>query len=176
LVGGEGELNLPFGRVRRAFEAQQSFVADAAHELRSPLAALKVQAQSIPRASDDAARAVAVRRLTAGIDRATRLVEQLLVLERQQATAATGAKRRRLALSAVARLAVADAASSAQARRIGLGLGTRQRDVGHARVPVAARPWPRPPYFGTTLFVRIDATEPSSRLSRVCVWPVSMAR
>jgi two-component system, OmpR family, sensor kinase len=132
------ELNLLFGRVRRAFEAQRSFVADAAHELRSPLAALKVQAQSIPRASDDAARAVAVGRLTAGIDRATRLVEQLLILARQQATAATGAKRQRLALSAVARLEVADAAPSAQARRIDLGLGPTD-DTEIAGTPDAIR-------------------------------------
>jgi two-component system OmpR family sensor kinase len=41
------ELNLLFGRVRTAFEAQQHFVADAAHELRTPLAALKLQVQSL---------------------------------------------------------------------------------------------------------------------------------
>ena len=41
------ELNLLFGRVRDAFEAQQHFVADAAHELRSPLTALKLQAQAL---------------------------------------------------------------------------------------------------------------------------------
>ena len=78
------ELNLLFGRVRQAFEAQQSFVADAAHELRSPLAALKLQALGLQRAADADARAVAVGRLTAGIDRATRLVEQLLVLARHR--------------------------------------------------------------------------------------------
>ncbi|WP_298231494.1 histidine kinase dimerization/phospho-acceptor domain-containing protein, partial [uncultured Azohydromonas sp.] len=76
------ELNLLFARVRQAFEAQKSFVADAAHELRSPLAALKLQAQGLQRAPDEAARERAIQRLTAGIDRATRLVEQLLVLAR----------------------------------------------------------------------------------------------
>ncbi len=85
------ELNLLFGRVRTAFEAQQHFVADAAHELRTPLAALRLQAQSLDRADTPEARQVAVGRLTAGIDRATRLVEQLLVLARQEATAAEGA-------------------------------------------------------------------------------------
>jgi hypothetical protein len=50
------ELNLLFGRVRGAFEAQQHFVADAAHELRSPLTALKLQAQALRRAATTAER------------------------------------------------------------------------------------------------------------------------
>ena len=116
------ELNLLFGRVRQAFDAQKSFVADAAHELRSPLAALKLQALGLQRAPDDAAREVALGRLTAGIDRATRLVEQLLVLARQQASAAAGAKPEPVALAELVRLAVGDAAPSAQARAIDLGL------------------------------------------------------
>ena len=122
------ELNLLFTRVRQAFEAQRSFVADAAHELRSPLAALKLQAQGLQRATSDAAREVAVARLTAGIDRATRLVEQLLVLARQQASAATGAKPGPVSLAEISRLAVADAAPLAQARQIDLGLGQADED------------------------------------------------
>ena len=128
------ELNLLFTRVRLAFEAQRNFVADAAHELRSPLAALKLQVQGLQRAGSDAAREVAVARLTAGIDRATRLVEQLLVLARQQASAATGAKPAPVSLAEIARLAVADAAPLAQARQIDLGLGQagEGRISGHA--------------------------------------------
>jgi two-component system, OmpR family, sensor kinase len=128
------ELNLLFKRVGQAFEAQKSFVADAAHELRSPLAALKLQAQGLKRAADDAAREVAIGRLTAGIERATRLVEQLLVLARQQASAATGDRPQPVALADIARLAVADAAPSARAHRINLGLGhVDEGDIaGHA--------------------------------------------
>ena len=116
------ELNLLFGRVRQAFDAQKSFVADAAHELRSPLAALKLQAQGLLRAPDEAARAVAVSRLTAGIDRATRLVEQLLILARQQASVAAGTKAEPVPLLKLARLSIADVTPAAQARRIDLGL------------------------------------------------------
>ena len=116
------ELNLLFTRVRQAFEAQKSFVADAAHELRSPLAALKLQVQGLQRAGDDAAREVAAGRLAAGIDRATRLMEQLLVLARQQANAVTGPRPQPTALSELARHALADAAPAAQARQIDLGL------------------------------------------------------
>lgn len=114
------ELNLLFERVQRAFEAQQHFVADAAHELRSPLAALRLQLQGLQRAGqDDAGRAAAAERLSAGIDRATRLVEQLLALARQEA-AATPAEP--VDLRAVAQLALADVAPAAQARGTDAGL------------------------------------------------------
>ena len=127
------ELNLLFGRVRQAFDAQKSFVADAAHELRSPLAARKLQAPGLQRAPDDAAREVAVSRLTAGIDRATRLVEQLLILARQQASVAAGVKAEPVSLPELARLSIADVAPAAQARRIDLGLAHADegRITGH---------------------------------------------
>jgi two-component system OmpR family sensor kinase len=115
------ELNLLFERVQGAFAAQQHFVADAAHELRSPLAALRLQLQGLQRAGqDDAARAVAVERLSAGIDRATRLVEQLLTLARQEAAAASPTET--VDLRAVVQLALADAAPAAQARSMDMGL------------------------------------------------------
>lgn len=115
------ELNLLFERVQGAFAAQQHFVADAAHELRSPLAALRLQLQGLQRAGhDDAARAVAVERLSAGIDRATRLVEQLLTLARQEAAAASPTET--VDLRAVAQLALADVAPAAQARDMDMGL------------------------------------------------------
>jgi two-component system OmpR family sensor kinase len=124
------ELNLLFARVRTAFEAQQHFVADAAHELRSPLAALKLQLQGLRRAPDDAARQRCAERLDAGIDRAARLVEQLLLLARQEASAAASPPPQPVALADVARLALADVAAAAQARGIDLGL-TLQADEFH---------------------------------------------
>ena len=116
------ELNLLFGRVRTAFDAQQNFVADAAHELRTPLAALKLQVQSLERSDNPDTRRVAVGRLCAGIERATRLVEQLLVLARQEASAAGGAAAQQVELAQLARRAVADLTGVAQARGIDLGL------------------------------------------------------
>jgi len=115
------ELNLLFGRVKTAFDAQQTFVADAAHELRTPLAALRLQAQSLERAESLEARKLAVSRLTAGIDRATRLVEQLLVLARQEA-AATGASARPVDLADLARRTVADLAGVAAAKGVDVGI------------------------------------------------------
>lgn len=116
------ELNLLFHRLSQAFVAQKNFVADAAHELRSPLAALKLQVQGLRRATDEATREVAINRLNAGIDRATRLVEQLLVLARQQSSTALGTKPVPVDLAALARLALADAAGAAALRQIDLGL------------------------------------------------------
>jgi two-component system OmpR family sensor kinase len=116
------ELNLLFLRVRRAFDAQKNFVADAAHELRSPLSALKLQVQGLQRAPDEATREVAIGRLAAGIDRATRLVEQMLALARHEASAAAGAKQESVNLPEVARLAISDAIAAAQARNIDVGI------------------------------------------------------
>jgi two-component system OmpR family sensor kinase len=115
------ELNLLFGRVRTAFETQQHFVADAAHELRTPLAALKLQVQSLERADGLDARRIAIGRLHAGIERATRLVEQLLALARQETSAAGGA-RQPVELEALAKRAVADLAAVAQAKGVDLGV------------------------------------------------------
>ncbi|WP_156382595.1 ATP-binding protein [Acidovorax sp. Leaf160] len=117
------ELNLLLGRVQRAFEAQQHFVADAAHELRSPLAALKLQVQGLQRAPDEATRERAVGRLAAGIDRATALVEQLLALARQEARLTAGTPAQPVVLADLARQSVVDAAAQAQASGIDLGLG-----------------------------------------------------
>ncbi|KTT23717.1 ATP-binding protein [Pseudacidovorax intermedius] len=116
------ELNLLFDRVRRAFDAQKHFVADAAHELRSPLAALKLQVQLLRRAGDPAAHEQAVQRLAAGIDRATRLVEQLLTLARNEAHAAAGGTAAPVDLAMLAREAVADAVAAAETKHIDLGL------------------------------------------------------
>ncbi len=122
------ELNLLFGRVRQAFDAQKNFVAEAAHELRTPLTALRLQAQGLQRAPDDATRRLAVERLLAGIDRATRLVEQLLMLARQQAQPSTGEAAQPVSLAELAAQAVADAVPQASARHIDLGVG--QADSG----------------------------------------------
>lgn len=75
-------LNALIGRVARAFENERRFTADAAHELRTPLAALKVQAQVALRAQADDSRQHALTQVIVGVDRMTHLVEQLLTLAR----------------------------------------------------------------------------------------------
>ncbi len=75
-------LNLLFGQLQYAFDNERRFTADAAHELRTPLAALKIQAQVALGANDDEARQHALQHIIQGVDRATHLVEQLLTLAR----------------------------------------------------------------------------------------------
>jgi signal transduction histidine kinase len=68
-----------------AVQAERRFIADAAHELRTPLAALLMQAQIALRATEPVQRREALERLTAGAQRSARLTEQLLDLARLEA-------------------------------------------------------------------------------------------
>jgi two-component system, OmpR family, sensor kinase len=77
-------LNALLSRLSTALDTQKAFVADAAHELRTPLAAVQIQAQLVARAQDDATRREALADLHEGIARATRLAEQLLALARSE--------------------------------------------------------------------------------------------
>ena len=74
--------NSVLARAEAARVAQQRFVADAAHELRTPLAALRLQAQVALRAQPGDDQQAALKRLQQGIDRSTRVAEQLLELAR----------------------------------------------------------------------------------------------
>ena len=107
-------LNALLERLRGALDAQRAFVADAAHELRSPLTALKLQLELLRRAGNEADRETARAALGAGIERASRLVEQLLALARSEPVAA--AAMQRVDLAEVARLAIADTVPYAAAR------------------------------------------------------------
>ncbi|HVE10693.1 MAG TPA: ATP-binding protein [Paraburkholderia sp.] len=77
-------LNGLLERLAVALDTQKAFVADAAHELRTPLAAVQIQAQLVARAHDETARSEALTDLQAGVTRATRLAEQLLALARSE--------------------------------------------------------------------------------------------
>jgi two-component system, OmpR family, sensor histidine kinase QseC len=75
-------LNRLFDRVGRAFEMERRFTADAAHELRSPLAALKTHVQVALGATSEAEKNRSLHQAVSGVDRASRLIEQLLTLAR----------------------------------------------------------------------------------------------
>jgi two-component system OmpR family sensor kinase len=77
-------LNDLLSRLQSALQAQRQFVADAAHELRTPLAALQLQAQLVERASGEPARTAALAELRQGLQRSARVVQQLLTLAREE--------------------------------------------------------------------------------------------
>ncbi|MEO7549234.1 MAG: ATP-binding protein [Ramlibacter sp.] len=128
------ELNQLFGRVAAAFEAQQHFVADAAHELRSPLTALKLQAQALRIAGDGSENGEAVTRLNRGIDRAIHMVGQLLMLARTEAGESEPCES--IDLRDIVKEAVADVLPEAAAAGIDVGLAAG----GDVPAPVSGQP------------------------------------
>jgi two-component system sensor histidine kinase QseC len=76
------ELNKLFKRLREAFEREKRFAADAAHELRTPLAALKAQTQVALRAANEEEMRNSLGKVLMGVDRSSHVVQQLLTLSR----------------------------------------------------------------------------------------------
>ncbi len=76
------ELNQLFIRLKLAFERNKRFAADAAHELRTPLAALKTHAQVALISTDDTDRAKALQKVIESVNRSSHVVAQLLTLSR----------------------------------------------------------------------------------------------
>jgi hypothetical protein len=81
-------LNGLLGRLQAAFEQQRALTADAAHALRTPLAAVTLQAQLAQRAPEGPERDGALHKLEAGVKRASQVVAQLLALARLDPDAA----------------------------------------------------------------------------------------
>jgi two-component system OmpR family sensor kinase len=119
-----GALNDLLKRLAAALERERGFMADAAHELRTPLTALYLQMGALARATTEAERADAMEKLSAGVQRAIRLVEQLLSLARQEPRA--DVVRRRVRFDDLAREVVAEMVPLADARKIDLGISASQ--------------------------------------------------
>lgn len=115
-------INRLLTRLGEALENERRFTADAAHELRTPLAALKTQAQVALRAEDAGQRRTALENLILGTDRVTHLVEQLLTLARLDPAAENAAITECCDLAVVARRILAELAPAALARHIELEL------------------------------------------------------
>lgn len=75
-------LNRLFGRIEQSVAGERRFTSDAAHELRTPVAAIKAQVQVAQTAVDEAERRRALSQAVAACGRAAHLVDQLLVLAR----------------------------------------------------------------------------------------------
>lgn len=104
-------LNGLFVRIEALMESERRFTADAAHELRTPISALRMQAQVAQGETDDVLRRHALAALLEGCDRAARLVDQLLTLSRLEAGTLPAGQP--VDLSAVARSVVSELAPQA---------------------------------------------------------------
>lgn len=114
-------LNSLLERVRSSLESERQFTSDAAHELRTPLAALKTQLQVAQGATDHREREQAIARAIAAGDRATRLVEQLLTLARLEHDA-WKRQAETVDLHTAAAQALAESAQAAAGKNIRLSL------------------------------------------------------
>ncbi len=120
-------LNALFERIGAMMTAERRFTADAVHELRTPIAAIRTQAQVALGATTDVERRHALTYTLAGCDRAAHLVEQLLTLSRLESCSAT-APASRVDVSALAQRVAADMARLGE--RFYRALGTEQSGSG----------------------------------------------
>jgi two-component system OmpR family sensor kinase len=114
-------LNGLMSKFEEALAAQRTFVADAAHELRSPLTALKLQLQLAERAGTATERAQALAKLHERLDRASHLVQQLLSLARHESEKGA-AQLQPVDVGALLASVVADHSALADSRDIDLGV------------------------------------------------------
>ncbi len=122
-------INDLMSRLSANLDAQRRFVADASHQLRTPLAALKLQTELAIAEHDPQALRRSLQHLEAATERTVHLANRLLVLAR--AGGAQGAQGDDVDLASVASEAVADAVPRAVERRIDLGF---ERDAEAAKV------------------------------------------
>ena len=114
-------LNALLQRLATALTAQRAFLADAAHALRTPLAAVSLQSQLLDRADGDVARHAALTALQGGLTRLTYLVQALLALSRLEPEA-TQEPFRLLALNPLVHTVMAEQVALAVERGLDLGL------------------------------------------------------
>jgi two-component system, OmpR family, sensor kinase len=124
LVSALNELLIRHGAT---LDRERAFMADAAHELRTPLTALHLQMGTLARAANEAERNDAMEKLSAGVQRAIRLVEQMLSFARQQPRAVP--ERVQVPLADVVREVVAELVPFADAKHIDLGISNSQSAV-----------------------------------------------
>ena len=109
-------INSLFSRIENALAVERSFTAAAAHELRTPLANIKIQAQVASLARDEASRQRMLARLASSIDHTSHMVDQLLTMSRIDGLIALRAQAVRLQLDSVAAHVIDELRSSADRR------------------------------------------------------------
>ena len=110
-------LNQLFGRIAGLLDSERRFTADAAHELRTPIAAIRTQAQVALGATDELERRHALQATISGCDRASHLVQQLLTLARLESQGGAAAPAPASDLAATARRVIGELVPAALARQ-----------------------------------------------------------
>lgn len=116
-------------RLGNAADAQKRFVADAAHQLRTPLAALRIQLERALREPDPELRESLLQQLVAAIERTARLSSQLLLLARAEPGGATALSRENFDLCALAFNTGSTWVARALQQNVDLGLETPEHPI-----------------------------------------------
>lgn len=114
--------NAMLTRMQRNMDAQRRFISDAAHQMRTPLTGLKMQAQLAAREDDPQQLRYALQNISTSVDRASHLVNQLLSLARAEASEVTAQTMAPLDLVRLLHEIVGDWVAAARSRQIDLGL------------------------------------------------------
>jgi two-component system OmpR family sensor kinase len=131
-------LNDLLQRLNVASQAQRTFIADAAHELRSPLAALKLQLQAASRDGSLKGEGQALERVEGRVNRIIHLVQQLLTLAREDAHPVTSMVP--VSLRRIGEQAVGDFSLLAETKEIDLGLECEDARANYDAYTVLAEP------------------------------------
>ncbi|MDD5036296.1 MAG: ATP-binding protein [Methylococcaceae bacterium] len=126
------QLNALFDRIGQTLENERRFTADASHELRTPIAAIRAQTQVARQARNDGERLHALNNVVAGCDRATHLIEQMLTLARLE-SGKWPLPVNPVDLAAMARSMLAELGQYAHSKGVGLELDAAKEAVvkGH---------------------------------------------
>ncbi|WP_298825365.1 ATP-binding protein [uncultured Piscinibacter sp.] len=127
-------MNGLFGRIESALARERRFTADAAHELRTPLAVLRAQWDVVCHAEPGAAREQAEAKLSLGLQRLDRLVTQMLALSRLE-DGSTAMERQEVDWAAIVEQAMSDCLPTAERRHIELACDWAQPE-GRAPLPL----------------------------------------
>lgn len=147
-------------RLSAALAAQQRFIADAAHQLRTPVAALKTQAEVAMRQARDGELSATLQQLHTAADHAARLVQQLLTLARAEPGSHRSVMRQPVEISVLAREATEEWVPRALARKIDLGFDDRS-----VASTVSADPFLIRELLGNLVDNAIQYTPPGGRVT-----------
>ena len=126
-------------RLSRNMQMQQRFLADAAHQMKTPLAGLRTQAELALRETDPQQLKRSLRQIASSTERATHLINQLLTLARAEHQAADPARFEVVELNALARTVVQESVPDAILRQLDLGFEPSERPVRVVAVPLLLR-------------------------------------